>query len=302
MTSTTATDRTRALQGIGCICIGVVLFALMDAGLKVLSAHYHPFQVAFMRAAFAVPFILAVVPLQGGFASLRSPRWPVMLLRGVVGVFMICCFVYAFATMALADAYAIFFTSPLFLTALSVPMLKEKVGIHRWGAVLVGFCGVLVMVRPSGDGFFSLGALAALGGTFVYALNVIATRKLSRTESTGAIGAYFTIGMAIPVWQPLDWQFVPLLLGMGLVGSLALVAVTQAFRLGPVAMVAPFEYTSMIWAVTLGYLIWGDFPAPTIWVGCGIVMVAGLYILYREVRRSSPILENIHERPRCSKS
>ncbi len=293
-----ASERARTLRGIFCICLAVACFALLDTGLKLLADHFHPFQVAFLRAIFSVPFVLMIVPFQGGYRSLITPRWHMLLLRGMIGVVMLCCFIYAYAAMPLADAYAIFFTSPLFLTALSVPMLKEKVGIHRWAAVLVGFAGVMVMVKPGGDGFFSVGAAAALFGTMIYALNVIATRKLSRTETTGAITLYFTVGMsgvalllAIPVWQPVGWEFVPLLVGMGFFGGVALILVTLAFRHGPVAVVAPFEYTSMIWAVLLGYFIWGDFPAPSIWIGCVVVVAAGLYILHREVRRSRPVEE-----------
>ncbi len=291
--SLATTDAAKNLRGIGMICLAVFCFALLDTGLKLMAEHFHPFQVAFLRSLASLPFLIALVPSQGGFASLWTRRWHLLILRGVIGVAMLCSFIYAYAMLPLADAYAIFFTSPLFLTALSVPMLKEKVGKHRWAAVLVGFVGVLIMVQPGGETMLGLGALAALVGTLIYTLNVIATRKLSRTETTGAITVYFTAAMAgtagllaIPVWQPVDWMAVlPLLGGIGIAGAIGQVFVTQAFRHGSVAVIAPFEYSSMIWAVMLGYLIWGDFPTSNVWLGCAIVVAAGLYILHRETRR-----------------
>ena len=166
--------------------------------------------------------------------------------------------------MKLVDAIAITFAAPILITALSVPILKEPVGLHRWSAIMVGFVGVLVMLRP-GAGVFQWAALVALGSTVVYAFLMITTRALKSTETTAALMFYPQFGMALTglVFAPLFWVAPDLWqLGLfaiaGTFGSLGILCLTNAFRLAPVATVSPFEYTALIWAALLGYLIWQE--------------------------------------------
>jgi drug/metabolite transporter (DMT)-like permease len=171
-----------------------------------------------------------------------------------------------------------------------VPLLGEKVGIRRWSAVVIGFIGILVMTRP-GAGVFEPAALFAIGGALFYALAMISVRRLSMTEPAAAIVFYFTLfatavgALSLPFqWVTPDVQGFLMLAGIGLIGGFAQLAMTQAFRLSPVAVIAPFDYGALVFAVGFGYLIWDDVPDEFIIVGSLIVIASGLYILHRETR------------------
>jgi drug/metabolite transporter (DMT)-like permease len=180
---------------------------------------------------------------------------------------------------------------PIFLTALSVPLLAEKVGIRRWSAVVVGFLGVLVMTRP-GTGVLQFGALLAINGAVFYALAMVLVRRLSMTESPTTIVFYMTLfstiasGFVLPFFwvdpDPIGWL---LLTCIGLLGGVAQMAMTQAFRAAPVATIAPFEYLALVFATGFGFGIWGDVPDAYIITGATIVVASGLYILHRETVR-----------------
>lgn len=287
-TSAPAAGHNNPLRGILLMCAGVVAFTMLDAVMKGLAEWYSPAQVTFLRSVAGLPFVLAVVPFQGGFRSLASPRAGLMLARGMLGCIMLVLFVFALSRMTLADTYAIAYTAPLFVTALSVPLLKERVGIHRWAAVVAGFAGILVMVGPNG-GSSGIAALAALFATLTYALSAITGRTLSRTETVGAMSVYYTLSMgaisgvlALFDWRPLVMESLPLLLAVGIFGTFSLTLVTSAYRAAPASIVSPFEYTSLFWTIGLGYYFWGELPQPGFWYGAPIVIGAGLYILYRE--------------------
>src|SRR5690349_21349537 len=142
--------------------VAVAMFAIMDAGLKQLSAHYPPLQVASLRGAASLPLVLVWAVATGGIAPLLRVRWSLHLLRGVLGVAMMATFVFAVSRLPLSTTYSIFFVAPLLITALSVPVLREKVGPRRWAAIVVGLIGVIVLLRPTGEGMISLAALAVL--------------------------------------------------------------------------------------------------------------------------------------------
>ncbi len=277
-------------RGIVLMLGAVACFVVMDALIKWLSATYPTMQVVFFRSLFAlVPIILLVIQ-QGGVARLRTRRPWMHAMRCIIGLGSMVCFFHAFRSMPLADVIAIGFAAPLFVTALSVPLLKEKVGVRRWAAVIVGFVGVLIMVRPGAD-VLEVGAGIALLGTLFYALAMILMRDLGRTDTTSAITLYFTLsgtlvaGAVMPfVWvapSGIDWL---LLVLVGLIGGVAQLLMTQAFRLTPVAVVAPFDYTAMLWGTALGYMVWGEVPDTLVWVGAAIVAASGLYIVHRETR------------------
>lgn len=284
-----------AVRGIALYTLATFLFAVMDAMIKWLAAGYPTMQIVFFRCVFGLLPVMVLILRAGGFRLIRTGRPWLQLLRGL---FILCTtglFFFAYSQMPLADAYAIAFAAPLFITALSVPMLGEKVGIRRWSAVVVGFVGVMIMLRPGTtdlSGFFSLGALAALGGTFFYALSATLIRLLSRTESNEAMTLYSTVVAAVgsAVFLPFDFRMPEgsdwlLLIAIGLIGGVAMLIMTEAFRVAPVAVLAPFEYTAMLWAVLFGYWIWGDLPDAWIAVGSTIVVASGLYIVHRETRR-----------------
>ena len=291
-------SQSETLRGIGFLVSALVLFSVMDVLIKLLSADYDTFQIVFFRSTVALLPISILVARSGGARAIRTTRPGGHILRSLIGTGALLCFFYSYKFMPLADVYAIHFAGPLFLTALSGPMLGEPVGWRRWSAVAVGFVGVVVMIQP-GTGVFSAVALIPLLGAVFYAFAMIFVRKLSRTETNAAIIFYFTltgigvgfIGM-LPDWKTPDATGFALLASVGILGGCAQILMTQAFRSAPAATLAPFEYTAMIWAVLFGYLVFADFPTPPIIIGALIVAASGLYILHRETRRQPrPVAE-----------
>ncbi|GAB2508133.1 DMT family transporter [Lysobacter humi (ex Lee et al. 2017)] len=267
----------------------VAAFSLMDAGLKQLSTHYGAFQVAAIRGAASLPFVLAWALHRGGVGPLLRVRWPLHLLRGALGIAMMASFVYALKTLPLSTAYSIFFVAPLLITALSVPLLGERVGPRRWAAIAVGLLGVVVLLRPSGDGLLSLASLAVLVSALMYAVSAISVRLLARSDSTQAMMVWLLVLMAlgagllaVPDWRPLRMDDAWLALGIGVVGALGQYAITEAFRLGEASLIAPLEYTALVWGVLLDFGLWGVLPGGRTWLGAAIIVGSGLYLLRRE--------------------
>lgn len=267
----------------------VLMFALMDAGLKLLSAHYPPLQVATLRGLSSLPlvtmWVLATVPAR----SLLRVHWPLHLLRGALGVAMMAGFVYGLRTMPLSTAYAITFVAPLLVTAMAGPLLNEKVGGARWIAIAIGLVGVLVILRPTGEGMLTGGGLAILIAAICYALGAITVRMLAQRDSTQAMVFWFVVLLslgawllALPAWKPLQSSHLWIIAGVGVSGSLAQVALTEAFRRGEASLIAPLEYTALVWGVVLDVALWSVLPDGVTWIGAGIIVASGLYLLRRE--------------------
>ena len=269
--------------------VAVVLFALMDAGLKLLSERYPPFQVAALRGAASLPLVLAWSLATVGLAPLLRVRWSLHLLRGVIGIVMMVTFVYALKRMPLSTAYTIFFVAPLLITAMSVPFLGERVGPRRWTAIAIGLLGVLVVLRPTGEGMASLAGLAVLVAAFGYAVSAITVRVLARSDSNQAMVVWLLALMALgsgalawPDWQPIRSDDLWLIAGIGVVGALGQYAITLAFRHGEASLLAPLEYTALVWGVLLDATIWGVLPDSVTWLGAAIIVASGVYLMRRE--------------------
>lgn len=252
-------------------------------------------EILFYRQLFAFP-IAAI----GAFATVGLALMPRAPLRahatrttlGLVG--MIFNF-GAVALLPLAEATSIGFTMPIFATILSALLLKEPTGIHRWGAVMLGFAGVVIMARPDSANFASLGLLVALTGALITALVAIVLRDLGRTESAPVIVFWFTL-LSLPpmgllmLWfaqahDPVSWL---LLIGLGASGGAAQLLMTASLKWGPVSIVIPMDYSQMIWAIWAGWLLWASWPLPSTWAGAALIALSGLYIAWRErVRRGS---------------
>jgi drug/metabolite transporter (DMT)-like permease len=267
---------------------GIAGFAVMDAIIKWLTADYSVAQVVALRSWFGLPLLCLFALYEGGLKTLRTRRPLVHLGRYLLVLALSFSFFWALSQMKLVDAIAITFAAPIFITALSVPLLKEPVGLHRWFAIGIGFCGVLIMLRP-GMGVFQWAALVVLGSAVVYALLMITTRAFKSTESTASLMLYPQLGMSLTgiVLAPYFWVTPGLGdLGLfalaGLFGSVGVMCLTHAFRLGPAAVISPFEYSALIWATLLGFLLWGELPDKYTLVGAGFVILSGLYIVYRE--------------------
>ena len=300
--TTISDDGDRPGLGIALMLTGIAAFAVMDATIKWLTADFPVTQVVALRSWFGRLWLGLLAYFEGGLPALKTRRPLVHVGRYALVLALSFSFFWALSQMKLVDAVAITFTVPIFITALSVPLLKEPVGWHRWLAIGVGFCGVLIMLRP-GLGVFQWAALVVLGSAVVYALLMITTRAFKSTESTAALMLYPQLGMSLTgiVIAPLFWVTPsPVDLGLfalaGLFGSVGVMCLTHAFRLAPVATVSPFEYSALIWATLLGFLLWRELPDTPTLVGAGIVIASGLYIIYREtikVGRARPQLPSM---------
>lgn len=270
---------------------GMAALTVMDAIMKVLTEFYPALQVAALRGWVSLPFLLAwVLWRDRSFRTLVEVRWGWQIARGGLGVAMLTVFIFAISSMPLSQAYALFFIAPLLITALSVPLLGEVVGPRRWLAVAFGFVGMLIIVRP-GSATISLATIAVLFAALCYALNAVTVRVLGRTDSTAAMAFWFIAVVAIaagalawPNWQPVMGNHVALLLALGLTGALGQVWITESFRCAPISVVAPFEYSSLLWGVGLDLAIWGQLPPPIVFVGAAVIIGSGLYLIHRERR------------------
>jgi drug/metabolite transporter (DMT)-like permease len=270
----------------------VALFSLMDAQLKLLAEHYPPLQVAFLRGLLSLPFVVVPVIVRGRLERLRPVNVPLHLVRGAMAVVMLTSFIYAVRETSITATYSIFMCAPLVVAALSVPMLGEKVARSQWIAIGVGLAGVLMMLRPGNSKWGMVGGVAAVIAVAMYALSVITLRRLSQTDTTESMVFSFalllSIGaglLAIPGWTALRWSDWPMFIGVGLTGAVAQGFITNAFRHAPAAVVAPFEYTALVWGLLLDLVIWRVLPTSVTLLGGSIVIGAGLYIIHREHRQ-----------------
>lgn len=283
------------LSGVLIMLLAVGTFALMDAGLKLLTPHYPAAQVAALRGLASLPFVLVWVMASIGLPALLRVRWPLHLLRGVLSVGMMVGFVYALRRMPLSTAYTLFFVAPLLITALSVLVLREHVGPRRWAAIVVGLLGVLVVLRPTGDGVLSLAGIAVLLAALGYAIGAITVRVLSRTDSTQAMVFWMLVLLALgagllawPEWVPVQRGHWLLIAGIGLAGAVGQYAITEAFSRGEASVIAPFEYTALAWGVALDLALWGVLPDAVTWIGAAIIVGSGLYLIHREKKVAAP--------------
>lgn len=276
--------------------LAVLVFALMDAGMKALAHAYSPFQIATLRALAALPLIVAWIIRNRGVGTLWRIHWWLHLLRGMLGVGMIAGFVYGLARMPLSTAYSIVFVSPLLVTALAVPLLGENVGPRRWTAIAIGLVGVLLVLRPGGGGVGTLAGLAVIGGALCYAVASITVRVLAQRDSTEALVFWFLVLMAVfagalalPDWRPIQAGHWPVIALIGLSGAIGQVTLTHAFRLGEASQVAPLEYTALVWVVLIDLIVWNVLPDAMTWLGAGVIVLSGLYLFRRERVRAHPV-------------
>jgi drug/metabolite transporter (DMT)-like permease len=282
------------LQGIAWMLAGVFLLAVLDALSKhAVSQLSIPVLIA-ARSAMVLVLLVPWVMRSGGWSVLRTRRPGAHLLRGVMAVCSMLAFFESLRLLPLATVIAISFAAPLFMTLLSVPLLKERVGVHRWGALLAGFVGVSLIVGPQAmDGELGLGAWLALVAAFFYAASMTCVRWLSPTESdlsmlvwqnltmglAGAVGLFF-----VPLEvAPSMWPILALMAILVLVGQRC---TFRALRLAPVGVVAPFHYGELLFAAFFGWVFWQEWPGSHVWWGALFVVGAGLFTLWRERART----------------
>lgn len=279
--------------GIAFRVAAMACMALLSALVKWTGSRGIPvFEIILFRNLFAFVPLGLYIWRTTGFEVLKTKRPFGHLVRSAVGLTGMVCGFSAVQYLPLTEATALQFTSPLFMTALSALLLSEKVGRHRWGAVLVGFVGVLIMARPLPGQMnipgVTLGVLSALGAAGA----MVAIRQIADTERGPTIVFYFTLGgVAIGLvgsvfgWVTPDPLTLAMLVVAGLIGGVGQLFLTEALRQAPIGVIAPFDYTQLIWAALLGLVIWGELPHPLTLVGAVVVAASGVYILRRELMR-----------------
>lgn len=311
------TTHSRPAAGIAFVLAGIIAISINDMLIKELSGGYPLHQLVFTRSAIALMFSMILVHIEGGWSILRThqPGWHI--LRGILVVIANMTFFLALAVIPLADATALFFAAPLFITVLSIPLLGEKVGPLRIGAVVVGFAGVVIMQRPW-ESDAALGAnrlvlLLPVISALTYALMQLMTRKLGATTKASALAVYIqgmfiivslgfwaiagdgrfaegadnaSIQFLLRAWilpAREDWW---LHIGMGLNAAIIGYCLSQAYRLADAATVAPFEYVGLPLAVFWGWFMWNDLPDREVWIGMALIVGAGLFVFLREQHKA----------------
>ncbi len=307
----------RSAAAIAFILVGMAAISINDMLIKQLSGGYPLHQMVFIRSAIGLIFGLALVQFEGGWSVLKTNRPWLHILRGLMVVISNMCFFLALAVIPLADATALFFAAPLFITLLSIPVLGEKVGAARLSAVVIGFVGVVIMQRPwqSGEalGASRLVLMLPLLAALTYAVLQLMTRKLGATTRASALTVYIQ-GMFILVSLGFfvvagDGRFAEgssngsvqfllrawvwpapgdraLFIGLGLNSAVVGYCLSQAYRLSDAATVAPFEYVGLPLAVFWGWLIWSDFPPWEVWLGMALIVGSGLFVFLREQQKA----------------
>ena len=288
------------LKGIGYKMISALLFAAMSALVRQLGDVAPVGQMVFFRSAFAILPVVVIYALRGELASAVYTNRPLgQLGRGMLSVFGMFTNFSALTRIPLADVTAISFASPLITVALAAIILKERVRVYRWSAVLIGFAGVVVMLIPHLDiGHYAMsgttavatiGSVLALLSAFCNAGTVIQTRRLTQSETTSSIVFYFSLVCALAgaLTLPFAWHSptggeLTKLIMLGILGGIAHIFLTESYRHAAASVVAPFDYTAMLWALLLGYWLFGELPDALVYVGACIVAGAGLFVIWRE--------------------
>lgn len=308
MPATTLTPlRRNTTMGITCLIAGIAVFSVQDLILKLISGAYPLYEAMILRSLTAFPILLALVHWNGGMRSLITAGWGRMVGRGLIMFSAYASYYLALAALPLANTVALYFGAPLFITLLSVTLLGEHVSARRWIAVVIGLIGVLVVLRPSSE-LFDWAALLAVWSGLAYGAAMVDARKLGAHHSAAALAFYGnavflgcaslmavlfssgafadeshrSLGFLLRGWVAPNGYDLFLMMGCGVIAATGMTLLTQAYRVAESSVVAPFEYTAMVWGVIYGWIFWNDWPDTTGWIGIGIIVASGLYVLYRE--------------------
>ena len=308
------TQRSTRTIGILCLVGAVALLSASDSIIKWLSPSYALHEIMLLRAVVALAVTAIIIKLEGGIRILRTRRPGLHLLRGLLLAIANMFFFLGLASMPFAEAVALFFIAPLIMSAMSLPILGERVGLDRWVAVLVGLIGVIVMLRP-GFGTVSVVGVLPLLAAFAYACMQMLTRRLGITDSAATLSFYIQvtflvvcamIGVSIGdgrfsggtnatfefllrAWTWPSQSDLILIALCGLLVALGGYLLSQAYRITEVAVVAPFEYVALPFAMFWGYQLWGDWPDKVTFIGSALIVGGGLIVLYREIRQARSV-------------
>ena len=297
-----------ALKGIIALVAGIAIFSVQDLILKLISGDYPLHQAMLIRSLTAIPCLLVITyAFDGTLRTLISPTWPAMLIRGLLNFLAYTLYYLALAALPMATTVAVYFTAPLMIVVMSVFLLREQVSPARWLAVGLGFAGVILMVRPGGD-LFDWAALLPILCSVAYAGSMIMARVMGGKDTAAAMAfwgnlAFLACAAALAllygrggaaeglhpslafltrgwVW-PSGWDLF-LMASCGLIAAIGLTLLTQAYRVAQSSVVAPFEFTFAFWGILWGWLFWGELPDALGWLGIGVIIAAGVYVLRSE--------------------
>jgi drug/metabolite transporter (DMT)-like permease len=284
--STTLNDRSARLAGIALMLASVCMFSFGDALGKFVVATYSVGQLMFFRAIAALVVLASSIWRQRAeFRRVERP-W-LQVLRLILSTLEIAAFFLATVYLPLADVVTHYLATPIFVTALSAIFLHEQVGWRRWSAILIGFCGVVIALRPSAQAF-SWPATIALAGSMAFSCSLLATRLLRATPdivlASGQFASGLLFGLAIAPfgWVTPTWRGLGLFVAAGVISVCALLCVNRSLKLASASTVVPYQYTLILWAVMLGYLVFGDVPSSSMALGAIVIIGAGFYIFLRE--------------------
>jgi drug/metabolite transporter (DMT)-like permease len=279
--------RSPNLTGIGLMLVGIFFFALNDALGKWLIATYSVGQLLLVRSVAGLVFLAPFLKREGWRAFANAPRPLIQWLRPVFATFEVACFYWALAYMPLADVMTFYLAGPIYVTAVSPLLLGEQVGWRRWLAVAVGFVGVMIALNPAGM-TLTPATMVAIAGSFSFSILMVCTRLVRGTSdivlvTTQTVGALvFGLAAAPFTWVPLDWRDSALLALLGVTAMVAHMCVNRSLKVAPASVVVPYQYSTIVWAIILGYIFFGDVPAWPMLAGAATIIAAGFYIFIRE--------------------
>lgn len=304
------------LRGVMFLCAGLFIFSFQDIIIKLLSTTFPVHEIVFVRGLIAAPLIFLYVHYDSGFETLSTRRPWMHAVRAVIMFGSYLSFYLALSAVPLTTAISLYFTAPLMITILSIPMLGERVGWRRGLSVLIGFGGVLIILRP-GLSSIEPAALLAIVSALTYALAQLLGRRLGATESASVMSFYMAIvfvymgglmglvlgsgefsdgsskalDFLLRAWTVPAWLEFAMLFTTGIISAMGFVLLTQAYRVGEANKVAPFEYTVMIWAMLLSFVFFGTVPDVFTLLGAGLIAASGIYVLHRERKNKQSELE-----------
>ena len=302
--STNTATQVSSTRGVLLLSAAFFIFSIQDVIIKTMSGNYALLQIVLIRTLFTIPIVLSVLLLNGGFKALRTKTPGLQILRGIAMFLAYIFFFMALSALPFSTNQALFFSSPLFITALSAPLLKEAVGWRRWMAVLVGFVGVLIVVRPD-SASFEVATLFALAAAFAYALSIVTTRKM---DDSGAVTTVYTAGVYLagalifsPIFATIEsdsahpsiefltrtWYAMPprdvaTIALLAVIWGLGMALLSTAYQTTPVATLAPIEYSSVAYGIIFGFVFWQEIPTAQMLLGLVLIVGSGLFIIYRE--------------------
>jgi drug/metabolite transporter (DMT)-like permease len=280
----------RPLFAMGLRLFGVSCLAIMTVLIKLAGEHHiATSEMMFWRQAFAVPVVLGFVMCTAGLSSLRTNRFSLHASRTVIGLITMALTFTSYLILPLAEATTLSFTTPIFATILSAIVLRERTGVHRWGAVLAGFIGVLIVVQPGSSHIPLIGATVGLASAFLIGCMSLLIRQLGKTEAAATTVFYFSAS-SVPLLAPfLLWSGTAhdavgwlILIAIGMIGGVGQIAFTASLRFAAVSTVVAMDYISLLWSTIFGWWIWDHLPSAATWFGAPIIVSSGLYIAWRE--------------------